>query len=89
MEKLFDPLEKLSMTDMINHPPHYIQGDAKCGACGSPIECIDVTRHMDFNLGNVIKYIWRAKYKNGMQDILKAQWYLNDAVNELMKQAPK
>lgn len=56
--------------DEVNHPPHYNQHP-------SGIECIQVTEHMCFNLGNAIKYIWRADLKgNSDQDIEKAIWFL-------------
>ena len=45
----------------------------------SGIECIQVTEHMGFNLGNAVKYIWRSDLKHddgGMEDILKAEWYI-------------
>ena len=70
------------MTDNINHPPHYTKSDAKCSACGHPIECIDITRHMDFNVGNIVKYLWRWYHKGGLEDLKKAQWYLNDTIKE-------
>lgn len=60
------------MTDNVNHPKHYTTSAAKCSECEKPIECIDVTRHMGFNLGNAMKYIWRHKYKNGVEDLKKA-----------------
>ena len=75
--------------DMVNHPPHYLWLKEKCG-----IEVIDITRHMDFNLGNVIKYTLRAGYKeeDGMtllakkiEDLKKALWYLNDEIETLEK----
>lgn len=69
------------MTDMVNHPPHYNNSPAQC-KCGRRIECIDVTRHMGFNLGNAVKYIWRYADKNGLEDLKKAQWYLNDFINK-------
>lgn len=57
-------------TDMVNHPPHYT-GHA------SGIECIQITEHMGFCLGNAVKYIWRADLKqNAIEDLKKAQWYL-------------
>ena len=71
-----------SKTDTINHPPHYNSGKAKC-ECGRRIECIDVTRHLGFNLGNAVKYIWRSEHKNGTEDIKKAMWYLNDYLAKL------
>ena len=59
--------------DTVNHPSHYNQHPAG-------IECIDVVEHMNFNLGNAIKYIWRAGLKPGstsIRDLEKAQWYVN------------
>lgn len=71
-----------SMPDPINNPPHYNSSPAKC-ECGRRIECIDIARHMDFNLGNALKYIWRTEHKNGSEDIKKAIWYLNDYLKKL------
>jgi hypothetical protein len=61
------------MTDMVNHPPHYL-------AHPSGLECIDVTRGMTFTVGNAVKYVWRTDLKNGRQDLEKALWYLTDAI---------
>ena len=59
------------MDDNVNHPKHYT-------AHPSGIECIDVTEHMGFNLGNAVKYIWRAdlKHSDPTEDLQKAIWYL-------------
>lgn len=58
------------MTDAIN-PPHY-QGHP------SNVECIQITEHMNFCLGNAIKYIWRAGLKNNaIEDLRKARWYID------------
>ena len=75
--KLDKVTEGLTMKeeDNVNHPPHYTNHP-------SGIECIDITEHMGFNLGNVMKYVWRADLKNGIEDLKKAQWYLN---REIMK----
>lgn len=73
------------MTDMINHPVHYTTSDAKCSKCQEPIECIEVTRHMSFNIGNAVKYLWRYKHKGGLEDLKKAQWYINDAIEQCGK----
>jgi hypothetical protein len=71
------------MENMIDHPPHYNSALAKC-TCGKTIECIDVTRHLNFNLGNVIKYIWRSDLKlDQLTDLKKAAWYLNDEIKKL------
>jgi len=68
----------------IHHPDHYNSLDAQCSHCGTRIECIDVVRNFNFNLGNVIKYIWRCDLKNEkLDDLEKALWYLKDEVNKL------
>jgi hypothetical protein len=72
------------MNDNVNNPKHYNNSPAHC-ECGRRIECIDVTRHMNFNLGNAVKYIWRYQDKNGIEDLKKAQWYINDAIKALEK----
>lgn len=55
--------------DLVNHPQHYTSHP-------SGLECIEVTHHMSFSLGNAVKYVWRADRKNGLQDLQKARWYL-------------
>lgn len=63
--------------DPVNHPKHYTNHP-------SGVECITVTRHMNFNRGNAIKYIWRAGDKgNEVQDLKKAIWYLQDEIQRL------
>lgn len=63
--------------DPVNYPSHYTSHP-------SGIECITVTRHFNFNLGNVIKYIWRAGEKgNAIEDLQKARWYLTDEIRRL------
>ena len=48
----------------------------------SGIECIEITRHLSFNRGNAIKYLWRLGQKDdGNQELKKAIWYLNDEFN--------
>lgn len=59
----------------VNHPSHYTQHP-------SGVECITITEHMSFTLGNAIKYIWRADYKNGVEDLKKAIWYLQREVEK-------
>ena len=56
--------------DPVNHPAHYTKH-------ASGIECIQITEHMSFCLGNAVKYIWRADLKNdALEDLKKAMWYL-------------
>lgn len=63
--------------DPVNHPAHYT-------AHPSGIECIQITEHMNFNLGNAVKYIWRAGDKGAaLQDLRKARWYLDREIARL------
>lgn len=68
--------------DNVNHPKHYTNSPAACSKCGTCIECIDVTRHMSFNLGNAVKYLWRFQDKGGLEDLKKARWYLEDEIKQ-------
>ena len=79
-EKPTDYLEMetkhIAEKETVNHPDHYNQI--------AGIECIDVARHFSFNLGNVIKYIWRAYHKGAtIEDLEKAVWYLQDEIKML------
>lgn len=66
--------------DPVNHPSHYTSHP-------SGVECITVTRHMNFNLGNVMKYIWRADHKDvALQDLEKALFYLRDEIKRRKKE---
>jgi len=66
------------MYDQVNNPKHYTSHP-------SGIECLEITRHMGFNLGNVMKYIWRADLKGKtIEDLEKAAFYLRDEI-ELRK----
>lgn len=65
------------MNDVVNHPQHYTIHP-------SGIETIEITEHMNFCLGNVIKYLMRAPYKGEqIEDLEKAAWYLNREINRL------
>lgn len=49
----------------------------------SGVECITITEHMGFNLGNAVKYIWRADLKgNAVEDLKKAAWYINREIEK-------
>lgn len=64
------PTSSKKVHDPVNHPIHYISHP-------SGIECIQITEHMNFNLGNALKYIWRADMKvDAIEDLKKARWYL-------------
>lgn len=62
-------------SDPVHRPAHYTSHP-------SGIECIEVTEHMSFNLGNVVKYLWRADEKGAaLQDLEKARWYLDRKIS--------
>lgn len=68
----------------VNHPPHYNQLPACCDKCGDVIECIEVVEQMNFNLGNAVKYIWRAGAKGDkVQDLQKAAWYIQREIERV------
>lgn len=80
-------LERVEEGDKVNHPDHYTWLKEKCG-----IEVIDITRHMDFCLGNAIKYLLRAGYKSEegyskdkkeIEDLKKAIWYIKDKIKQI------
>jgi Protein of unknwon function (DUF3310) len=64
------------MTDNVNNPKHY-------NSHPSGVECITVTEHMNFNLGNAVKYLWRTDHKNGLEDLKKARWYIDREIQRL------
>jgi len=69
------------MSEAVNHPRHYTSHP-------SGIEAIEVTRHMNFNTGNAIKYLWRAGIKNEdahIQDLEKALFYVKDEIRRLQQ----
>lgn len=84
-KKLSNKMKSLSvvttdkpLSDMVDHPPHYKAGG---------VETIDFieAKGLGYHLGNAVKYISRAGLKgtnNGMEDLLKARWYLNRAIEK-------
>lgn len=67
------------MNDPVNHPKHYTDHP-------SGIECIQITEHMNFCLGNAVKYIWRADLKgNSVEDLQKAVWYVQREIARRLK----
>ena len=72
--------EAYGNVDMVNNPPHYNQHG---------IECLDAIRaatgqgYQYYLQGNIIKYLWRYRYKNGKQDLQKALFYLEKMIEEV------
>lgn len=78
-------LKAMETIDNVNHPKHYTS-DA------SGVECIQIIRHRNFNIGNAIKYLWRAGLKHDfdkesiqkeIEDLNKAVWYIVDEIHRL------
>jgi len=73
------------MTERVNHPPHYTAGK---------VECIDALEAATIGLqgieavctANAIKYLWRWKQKNGLEDLAKAKWYINKLAKYVAEQ---
>lgn len=66
--------------DSVNHPPHYNR---------FPVEVINITEQLDFNRGNAVKYLARAGYKAGvdeLEDLSKAAWYVARAIEKLKRE---
>ena len=77
--------ENMRKDSRVDHPSHYTWLKDKCG-----IEVIEITRHLDFDLGNAVKYILRAGHKSEeglddaektIEDLQKAIWYLKDEIH--------
>jgi hypothetical protein len=72
--------QRMQEEDMVNSPPHYNQ---------TGIECIDAIEaatgdgYEYYLQGNIMKYVWRYRYKNGGEDLKKARWYLDKLIKEV------
>jgi len=73
------------MTEKVNHPPHYTNGK---------VECIDALEAATMGLhgieavctANAIKYLWRWKHKNGLEDLQKTEWYIKKLITYIKEQ---
>jgi hypothetical protein len=87
LEDYFKGLNKITMADdkdMVNSPAHYTQGDIECiDAIAQVVKDLDGMEAMC--TGNAIKYLWRWKHKNGVEDLKKAQWYLQRMIDNYIK----
>lgn len=81
------PEEKKEDNNRVEHPKHYSYLKELCG-----VEVIDITRHLDFDCGNVVKYVLRHGHKDeegmsniekAIEDLKKARWYLDDKIKML------
>ena len=66
------------MNDPVNHPKHYTEHP-------SGVEGIEITEHMNFCVGNAIKYLWRAGLKGEqVEDLRKARWYIDREIARIL-----
>jgi hypothetical protein len=70
--------------DQVNHPPHYNQHP-------SGVECIQITEHLNFCIGNAVKYLWRAGLKGGsvedtVRDLEKSRWYITREIERILNE---
>lgn len=64
--------------DAVSRPKHYTQHP-------SGVECITITEHFNFCIGNAIKYLWRAGLKgDAIEDLKKARWYIDRELNNML-----
>ena len=69
------------MNDPVNHPKHYTEHP-------SGVECIEITEHMNFCVGNAIKYLWTAGLKGEqVEDLRKARWYIDREIARILNNA--
>jgi|TARA_Y100000114_G_scaffold156195_1_gene182534 hypothetical protein len=74
------------MIDNVNSPKHYNQAGIEC------IDAIEAATGDGFEhylQGNIIKYVWRYRYKNGTEDLQKAQWYLSKLIKIIERKNKK
>ncbi len=72
----YSKYQEKAVFDNINHPRHY-------NSHPGGVQPIELTQHMSFCLGNVIKYTMRYELKGGLEDLKKARWYLNKEIERL------
>lgn len=73
------------LNDPVNHPSHYTSHP-------SGVECITITEHHNFCVGNAMKYMWRAGLKGDTQekqleDLKKARWYIDREISRLERES--
>ena len=72
-------MKQSDVVDMVNKPPHYNKAGIEC------IDAIAAATENGFEYylqGNIMKYLWRYRYKNGIEDLEKARWYLDKLIGE-------
>lgn len=79
-------VEDFEVVDNVNHPSHYNQSGIECiDAMKAMTEGTSVDPHAAYCWQNSFKYLWRWPYKNGLEDLRKARWYLDRLIKEVEK----
>ena len=78
----YDPYKDLD--DLVNKPPHYNAAGIECiDAMEAMVENAEVPAHQAYCWQNAFKYLWRFPYKNGLEDLSKARWYIDRLISKL------
>jgi len=78
--------ESILGADMVNRPAHYNASIIECiDAMRAMVQGVCVDPHESYCWQNAFKYIWRWPYKNGVEDLRKALWYIDRLIEELEK----
>ena len=68
------------MSDMVNHPPHYTKAENGIECWEAMYAMLGKDSYVDHCIASAMKYMWRWRHKNGLEDLQKAQWWLNKGV---------
>jgi hypothetical protein len=79
----YDPFDDLD-SDLVNNPPHYNAAGIECiDAMEAMVQGANVPAHESYCWQNAFKYLWRFPYKNGLEDLQKARWYIDRLISHL------
>ena len=71
-------IDEVEDDDNVDHPEHYTQGDVEC--FDALKSALDESELRGYLKGNILKYVWREQHKNGLEDLKKAAWYLEQLI---------
>ena len=72
--------DSIEIQDMVNSPPHYNKRGIECSEA---IKAMTGDGFQFYLQGNIMKYLWRYRYKNGVEDLKKAKWYLSELIDNV------
>lgn len=80
--------DSFSHSDAVEQPPHYNKSSVECiDAMEAMVEGSDIPSHEAYCWQNCFKYLWRWPYKNGLEDLKKARWYLDRLIQKVEENA--